>query len=58
MFEKGEKTTVCLQRRGVYLGIELEERKNVQIKKIHPLSYKEILKLHRYIKQIKARREF
>ena len=39
LFEKGEKTTVPPHRPGIYLGIDLEERKMVPIKKIYTLSY-------------------
>ena len=55
VFEKGEKTTVPPHRPGVDLGIELEKGKEVPIKKIYPLSYDQIEKLHRYIRQNEAR---
>ena len=51
VFEKGEKMTLPLHRPRVVLGIELENRKQVPIKNIYALSYNQIEKLHRYLKQ-------
>ena len=55
VFEKRKKTTVPPHRPGVDLGIELEKGKEVPIKKIYPLSYDQIEKLHRYIRQNEER---
>jgi len=51
VFERGEKTTVPPHRRGIDLGIDLEERKTVPIKQIYTLSYDQLEELHRYIKE-------
>jgi len=51
VFQKGEKTTVPPHRPGIDVGIDLEERKMVPIKKIYPLSHDQLEELHRYIKQ-------
>jgi len=55
VFEKGEKPTVPPHRPGIDRGIDLEEGKTVNIKKIYALSYDQLEELHRYIKQNKNR---
>ena len=45
VFEKGEITTLSPHRRGINLGIDLEEGKTVPIKKIYALSYDQIEEL-------------
>ena len=55
VFEKGQKTTLLPHRPGVDLGIELEQGKQVPIKKIYALSYDQIEELPRYLKQNQQR---
>ena len=55
VFEKGEKRKLPPHRKGVDLGIELEEGKTVPNSKIYPVSYDQIEGLHRYLKQNKER---
>ena len=51
VFEKGEKTTVPPHGPGIDLGIDLEERKTVTIKKIYAFTYDQLEELHRYSKE-------